>query len=188
MENRKIEKIDFQTTEFEEEYYGCTFENCDFSNSSIVKTQFEECTFRNCNFSLAKLCIPVRDCTFTECKMTGTDFSGLDQHAASFKFERCNLTYASFIGVKSKGIRFQACDLLEASFENADIRASVFDKCNLARASFFDTNLERVDFASSYNFSIDPNHNRLKKAIFSAPELRGLLSHLNIEIIEPGQK
>jgi len=42
--------------------------------------------------------------------------------------------------------------------------------------------LEKVNFLTSYNYSIDPENNRLKKAKFSMNGLAGLLGKYDIEI------
>jgi len=53
----------------------------------------------------------------------------------------------------------------------------------LARATFAHTNLEYADFTTSYNYSINPETNRIHKAKFSMPEVLGLLSHYDIQIV-----
>jgi hypothetical protein len=42
--------------------------------------------------------------------------------------------------------------------------------------------LEKADFRSAFNFSIDPEMNRMKKAKFSRTGVFGLLHKYNIEI------
>jgi hypothetical protein len=42
--------------------------------------------------------------------------------------------------------------------------------------------LEKVDFRSSFNYIIDPETNRIKKARFSLPGVTGLLAKYDIEI------
>jgi hypothetical protein len=42
--------------------------------------------------------------------------------------------------------------------------------------------LERTDFRTSYNYSIDPEINRISKAKFSINGVVGLLGKYNIEI------
>ena len=44
--------------------------------------------------------------------------------------------------------------------------------------------LEGVDFRSSFNYSIDPSLNRIKKARFAISGLPGLLDKFDIEIEE----
>lgn len=49
-------------------------------------------------------------------------------------------------------------------------------------AIFKNTNLESVDFRTSFNYSIDPDLNRIKKAKFSLSGIAGLLNKFDIEI------
>jgi hypothetical protein len=46
-----------------------------------------------------------------------------------------------------------------------------------------DANLEKTDFRSSFNYSIDPEVNRIKKAKFDRAGLAGLLDKYDLEII-----
>jgi len=48
---------------------------------------------------------------------------------------------------------------------------------------FENTILEKVDFSTSFNYSIDPEMNKIKKAKFSLPEVIGLLNKYDIEIV-----
>lgn len=177
-----IEKIDFSETELDNEYYQCRFVHCNLANMAIPTTSFDSCTFEHCNLMLTRFLNSMRDVKFVECKMTGTDFTNLNRFSYSLSFEKSQLNYANFFGLKLRKIQFKECNLTEAYFDEADITSSVFTKCDLNRTSFFHTNLEKVDFSSSYNFSINPTTNRLKKAIFSGQDLRGLVAHLDIVI------
>lgn len=179
---KTIEKIDFKEIKLEEEYSKTKFENCDFSGREIHEVYFEDCVFVRCNFSLTKFYNNLIGVNFTECKMTGADFTGISRFANTFHFENSVLNYASFIRVKMRESHFVECNLGESYFDDADISSTVFDNCDLIKASFHGTNLEKVDFSTSYNFSINPTVNKLKKTIFSEGELKGLVAHLNIII------
>jgi fluoroquinolone resistance protein len=51
--------------------------------------------------------------------------------------------------------------------------------------SVFDrTNLEKADFRSAGNYSIDPTTNKIKKARFSLDGVAGLLDKYDIEIVK----
>ena len=49
-------------------------------------------------------------------------------------------------------------------------------------AAFENTILEKADFRTSFNYSIDPGKNRIKKAKFSLAGIAGLLEKYDIEI------
>lgn len=181
-EEKTIEKQNFNEVELDDQYYNCVFEYCDFSGKTIINTTFEDCTFKLCNFSLTKFANYLSGAKFIGCKITGADFTKLSRFSGSMYFEESQMNYASFVGLKSRKNKFKNCILNEAFFDEADIALSVFDNCNLENTSFHKTNLEKVDFSTSYNFSINPTVCRLKKAIFSKSELRGLVAHLDIVI------
>ena len=83
---------------------------------------------------------------------------------------------------KIKKTIFKNSQLQETDFAEADLASSVFDNCNLAQAVFDHTTLEKADFRTSYNYSIDPESNRIKKAIFSIFGISGLLDKYDIDI------
>jgi uncharacterized protein YjbI with pentapeptide repeats len=58
----------------------------------------------------------------------------------------------------------------------------MFENCNLAQAVFERTNLEKVDFHTSYNYNIDLESNRVKKAKFSIDGVVGLLAKYDLII------
>jgi uncharacterized protein YjbI with pentapeptide repeats len=72
--------------------------------------------------------------------------------------------------------------LQEIDFSEADLTSALFDNCNLQHATFDSTILEKADLRTSFNFSIDPELNRIKKAKFSLSGITGLLDKYEIEI------
>ena len=72
--------------------------------------------------------------------------------------------------------------LVETDFAGADLSGATFDNCDLAHAVFENTILEKADLRTSYNYSIDPETNRIKKARFSVTGIAGLLEKYDIEI------
>ena len=117
MENQIIEKVDFAIDELEPNYYECTFDKCNFSGQSIGRVIFERCTFKECNLSLVKASnTSWLDVLFTDCKMTGINFTLSNRFDLSVEFRNCLLSYALFTEMKLKGTRFTRCDLQNADF------------------------------------------------------------------------
>jgi uncharacterized protein YjbI with pentapeptide repeats len=77
---------------------------------------------------------------------------------------------------------FSNCDLQETDFSMAELVQAVFENCNLSGAVFDATNLEKADFRTSFQYTINPVTNKIKKARFGKDSLEGLLSHLDIII------
>jgi len=111
-------------------------------------------------------------CDFTQCK----DF------LLSMTFVKCTLDYSVFHAKKIAKTPFTDCSVKEVDFAEADLTASVFSNCDMQRSIFQHTILEKVDFRTAYNFSIDPEQNRMKKAMFSASGIGGLLDKYQIII------
>jgi fluoroquinolone resistance protein len=165
------------------DYDNCTFVACNFSASDLSERRFSECTFKGCNLAAAKLTkTALQDTTFTECKLTGLHFEDCSEFLFTPKFEHCVLQLSSFVGRKLRKITFTHCNLQEVDFTGADLTGALFDQCDLARALFEDTVLEKADFRNAYNYSIDPECNKLKKARFSSAGLAGLLDKYDLDI------
>jgi len=182
MDDQTFQKIDFKESPLDSEYESCMFDSCDFSGLSLADIRFNDCEFRRCNFSLCKLLCNLNVAKFVECRLTGADFANIGSLSGSLWFEKSLMDYVSFVQLKMKKSLFIDCNLHEAYFDEADLTASVFKGCDLLRTSFNKTNLEKVDFSTSFNFIINPGGNRLYKTIFSEEGLRGLVAHLNIII------
>lgn len=124
------------------------------------------------------------DVLFTDCKMTGINFSLSNRFGLSVEFHNCLLSYALFTEMKLKGTRFIGCDLQNTDFMETDLSNAVFKDCDLCYASFHHTNLEKADFTTARNYTLNPAANRLKKAKFSRYGLEGLLTGLGIEVVD----
>ncbi len=124
----------------------------------------------------------LKDVKFSNCKLLGLNFNDCNEFLLSIGFEDCQLNLASFYKLKIKGTFFKNGNLHEADFTETDLTASTFHNCNLNRAIFGNTILEKVDFRTSHNYSINPEINRMKKAKFSRDGILGLLDKYDIVV------
>ncbi|PZQ77516.1 MAG: hypothetical protein DI548_16970, partial [Flavobacterium johnsoniae] len=83
-----------------------------------------------------------------------------------------------------KGTTFSNCSMIALDFMNTDLTNILFDHCNLHKTVFSNTTAIKADFTTSYNFSIDPEKNKIKKASFSLAGLKGLLQKHELIIKE----
>lgn len=165
------------------DFERCTFTNCDFTQCDYLAVAFIDCVFINCNFTEAKInYVSLRDVVFTGCNFTGVNFAMVDTLLFKFEFKECILDYTKFYTLKMRGTLFTDCSLIAADFMNADITDAVFDNCDFHKSVFIDTIANKVDFTTSYNFTIDPEKNKLKKAKFSQAGLKGLLTKYDIVV------
>jgi fluoroquinolone resistance protein len=165
------------------EYENCLFINCNFTENNLSEFKFIKCIFRDSNLSMCRLNKTVfMDVEFKDCKMLGLRFDTSNEFGLSFLFDGCLLNHSSFYKMKIKKTVFKNTQLLETDFTETDLTGAIFDNCNLTSATFEHTLLEKADFRTSYNYSIDPEINRIKRAKFSILGVAGLLEKYNIEI------
>lgn len=183
-----FDKNDFtQTPLTRGEYENCTFNNCNLADNDLSNFKFTDCEFIGCNISLAKLNkTGLQNIKFKDCKLLGLRFDTCADFNLSFSFDNCMLDHSSFYKTKIKKTIFKNSQLREAEFTECDLTGAVFENCDLTRATFYNSILEKTDFRTSYNYSIDPEKNRLKKAKFSLQGISGLLDKYGIEIEDSG--
>ena len=166
------------------EFQSCTFKRCDLSNSRFLNNKFLECVFDSCNLSMAHLQGSIlNDVKFINCKILGVNFSECQSLLFTVEFEGCILDYASFMSKKMLNTQFIRTSLKETTFSLANIAGSVFDQCDLSGTVFNRTDLGGVNFATSFNYTIDPELNNIRKAIFSADGIPGLLTKYQVKIV-----
>src|SRR4051794_32746946 len=174
-----IAEIPFQQNEFE----NCTLNQCDFSGGDFSDSIFIECTFNNCNLSLVKLSgTTFRDVKFSGCKMMGLIFYDCSKFGLAFNFDDCTLDHSSFYQTKITKAIFKNSRFHETDFTDCNLTGTVFNNCDLLTAKFENSILTKADLRTAYNYSIDPELNKIKGAKFSFPAVAGLLTKYNIII------
>lgn len=184
IEDEVFKGINFLTDKLPRgEYENCTFLNCDFAGSDLSGVSFLACEFRECNLSMAKVAnTAFKNVQFKGCKLVGLHFDSCNPFLLAFLFDSCQLNLSSFYKLSIKKTRFENCTLHEVDFAEADVSQSQFTNCDLLGAIFDRTNLEKADLRTAYNYTLDPETNRIKKAKFSLAGVAGLLARYQIEI------
>jgi len=158
------------------EFECCTFENCDFTACNFMDVTFIDCVFTKCNFNGAHINhVALRTVTFEHCQIKEVNFAMCNKLIFEVHFEHCILDFSKFYTLKLKGTTFMNCSLLAVDFMATDLTESIFDNCDLYRAEFDKAIANKANFKTSYNYTIDPSKTKLKKAIFSLNEVKGLL-------------
>lgn len=179
-----FDKLDFtQEPLAKGEYENCMFTNCNFEEINLNDIKFMDCNFQDCNWSLVQLNGTVlREVKFKDCKMLGLQFETCNDFGLLFSFENCQLNHSTFFQMNIKKTIFRNCQLREIDFSESNLSNVIFDNCDLAQAIFINTVLDKADFRTAYNYSIDPESNRLKKAKFSILGISGLLDKYDLTI------
>lgn len=184
-EHEHFDKEDFRVRTAARSYEDCLFTGCLFPSADLRNYEFTDCRFERCDLSMALLeNASMRTVRFHECKLLGTRFEDCNQILFSPNFERCLLDYASFRRAKLRKRLFRGCSLRQADFSAADLSGAVFADCDLNGAIFDRTVLEKADFSTARNYSIDPETNQIRRARFSISGLPGLLGRYDIDISE----
>lgn len=163
------------------DFEGCNFSHCDFTACNFLGVAFTDCTFISCNFKEAKINhAGLRNVDFIGCNFTDVNFTMIDSLLFSAGFRDCILDCCKFYTFKLKDTLFSNCSIIAADFMSSDITGVTFDNCNLHKSIFTDAIANNADFTTSYNFSIDPESTKLRKAKFSQAGLAGLLDKYGI--------
>ena len=180
--NQVFEKSSFPVKGTREtQFKDCVFKNCDFTMFNFTGCDFADSIFENCNLSMVKFgYIGLDKVHFIDCKLVGADFSNVKDFLFNVDFTNCILDYAAFMKKKNRKCKFASCSLKGADFSESDFSESVFEHCDLSSAVFMQTVLNGTNFTTAYNFTIDPERNKLRKAKFSADGLAGLLTSYGI--------
>lgn len=183
-EQKIFERINYSENPLPKgEYDHCSFVNCNFSGTDLSGINFTECEFNGCNLSLTKtIQTAIRNITFKDCKLMGIHFARCNEFLFAANFENCILDHSSFYKRNLKNTKFINCILKEVDFTECNLSNSIFDHCDLLNTTFDNTILEKADLISSYNYAINPETNRIKKAKFSIAGAIGLLRQYDIEI------
>ncbi len=184
MDNKTYNKEDF-TTEIlpKGEYQNCIFTNCNFHGCDLSNYKFFDSEFTGCDLSLVKTAqTTLANVAFKGSKLLGWRFENCAEFGLAVSFDNCLLDHSSFFKTKLKKSIFKDSQLHEVDFTDCDLTEAVFNNCDLAKAIFRSTNLEKADLRSSYNYAIDPENNKIKKAKFSLAGVPGLLVKYDLKI------
>ncbi len=183
-ENKEYKNIDVSKTKIKRgQYDRCRFINCNFEDMHISNFEFVEVEFIECNFSNAFIKnTAFKEVYFTQCKLIGLKFHECDPFLLQFSFNKCQLNFSSFFQLKIPSTQFINCNLQEVDFTETILTKSVFDHCDLRGAIFDASNLEKSDFRTAFNYSINPENNKLKGGMYRKENIAGLLNKYKIII------
>jgi len=182
-EDRLFERIVFSGQILEKiEFYNCTFSSCDFTKVQLSRCEFEKCSFSSSDLSLLNFGgSGLADVKFIKSKLVGIIWESV-RKPCHFSFDGCKLDNSSFYGQNMKNLVMKNCSAREVDFTHADLSKANFSGTDLLNSRFTETNLGFADFSSAFNYGIDPSINKIKKAIFSYPEVTSLLNYFDITI------
>lgn len=171
------------------EFDCCTFKECDLSDTVLSRCKFVDCDFINCNLSVTKIDYSkFSDVSFDNCKVIGVDWTKADWPnlalASPVKFKQCIINDSSFFGLSLAEITIADCKAHSVDFREANFSEADFTYTDLSHSLFNNSNLAGANFTEASNYDIDIYNNIIKGATFSRHEAVGLLSSLEIELVD----
>lgn len=168
-------------------FLRCKFRSVTITQSTIKKGYFDSCHFEKCHFDLTKFIeTTFTHCSFHECSLVGTDFTKiLTTLGCHLTLDFCNAELSLWSRLTLSHSRFTHTRFVEADFTESIITDAAFLFCDLAKAAFDRADLRRTDLRGSRNYFVNPFETKIRKAIFSEPEVIKLLIPLDITIAPP---
>lgn len=165
----------------------CRFVDSQFNHARFTQCKFVDCDFQACDLSTAEFDKSVLvDVVFSDSKLTGIDWNKLNWPTVvihpPFALYQSDLSYSSFYGLNMEHIIIQACKAYDVDFRGANLTHADLTLTDFEKAQFVQTKLYAADFTEALHYCIDPNENDIRKAIFSMPDVLGLLQHFDIQI------
>ena len=165
------------------QYENCKFNHCDLEQYDFRGFTFIDCVFRGCNLSSVNL----HGCSFqstkiVDCKMLGVDFTQCNTMNLSIEFKGSTLNHSIFYAMDLSKWSFDKCSMISCDFGSAKLKGCSLQGSNLDRAIFEQTDISKANFTEAINYSINPQNNYIKGAIFSAPEVLRLLASYDLMI------
>ncbi|MDD3925770.1 MAG: pentapeptide repeat-containing protein [bacterium] len=164
------------------EFYKCSFGNCNLNEAKLEDCTFEDCNFNNCNMSVVKLTMSkFTDVRFYESKLLGVNWTEA-KALSRLEFRKCKLNHSAFFGLSLRSIVIEECIANEVDFMDTNLCRSNCTMTDFQGSKFRNTDLSFADFTGARNYDINPNYNKIKKAVFSVPEVFTLLQCHDIVI------
>lgn len=188
MERELVEEVHCEGGMLEDsEYNEREFRRCVFSNATLRNVRFSNCAFEDCVLRN----VSFRECSmlngeFRRCALLGLDWSVVRRHGARLPLlagmTACTVKYNTFIDIGMARMDFTSSTLHDCYFQDCDLRRALFRGCDLRKTVFQNCNLSRADFRDARDYGINVMNNTVTKALFSQPDVIGLLSGFDIVV------
>lgn len=174
-----IFSADLQDKIFEKcKFNHCTFLDCDFSG-----VEFADCSFENCSVGPVKVFdTSFRNVIFQNSKLVGVDFSKCSTSFFELHFLQSLVDTCNFSATKMTVSTLSDSTIRGCTFGETDLRKVIFQNCDLNGSAFHLAKLEKADFRTAKNYSINPASNKIKGALFSLPGAISLLHAFDIKL------
>lgn len=165
------------------DFDSCTFLRCQFNETDLSKSHFDRCAFSESMVSNPIMSdLRLNDISFENCKLVGLAFFKCGQPSFDLKIHGSRLIGCNFSDMSMKKSILSGNDFSDCYFQNCLAQECDFSGSRFSNVLFSKANLSKANFLDASGYSIDPNGNILKKAIFNLPGLLALLDYFDIVI------
>lgn len=190
MSRNIVEDVTFQGLDFSVEglnpgfYDACLFLNCQAGTAGLKQVVFSEVTWEGGSWVAVPIgeSLALRGMLFRNVEIRQCDFSRVNALGLSLRFENCKIEHVHFVGLKITGTQFLNCSFRNCDFSGCDLKESNFNGTSFDQVLIDGCNLEKADFRTAREFSIDPRQNKMKGARFAPDNLTGLLQGWGLKI------
>lgn len=148
----------------QKEFARCTFKQLTLVESDWGGARLDDCLFEDCDLTRMRPAkMAARGVVFLNCRLPGSVWADL-RPTPALSFERCNLQYASFVGVNLTGAPFTHCRLTEVNFFESRLVDADFTGSDLTGSRFEDCDARGANLANTRGLFIDPAKNKIQGA------------------------
>lgn len=155
-------------------------EKCSFLQAQLLRVGAKDLQVKQSDFSSAALIDgSLNRVEFSNCRMSGVDFSKATLHDVTFR--GCKLDLANFRFTDIRRVRFIDCTLVETDFLGATLHDVGFQTCTLEKTIFERAKCSLVDMRSSELQEIS-GWGSMKGVILDSLQLVGVAPYLAREL------
>ncbi|QEN08339.1 pentapeptide repeat-containing protein [Oceanispirochaeta crateris] len=164
-------------------FQDCQFKSCRISDSLLRGSSFRNCLFEECELTLLKVDnAGFSNCQFTESMLQGINFSECNTPLFYPDFEKCEIRHCFFSNMDLKKKVFRDSKFQDCEFFRIDFREADFSRTAFSETPFSECDLRKANFTEARGYTIQPEQNKLRGAVFSYPDVTALLAPLGIVI------
>lgn len=161
----------------------CTFERCSLSGADLRNARLSSTIFRECNLAESRVAgARMFGTRFERCKLLGVDFHEIDD-ATAIVFDGCNLTLASFRGLRLDRAIFDRSVLAEADLSLTFLDGASFVDADLSNVELREVHFDRTDLRGATLTGWDLRRHGLRGTIMTAHQLELLARELGVLVV-----
>ncbi|MDA3955236.1 pentapeptide repeat-containing protein [Oceanispirochaeta sp.] len=164
-------------------FQDCHFKTCRISSCILTGSSFRNCRFEDCELTLLKVAnAGFSNCEFIRTMLQGINFSECNNPLFYPDFIDCEIRHCFFSNMDLKKKVFTGSRFRDSEFFRIDFREADYSRAEFTETPFSECDLRKTNFTGARGYTIHPEQNKLRGAIFTYPDVTALLAPLGIVI------